>query len=292
MFMFITRLGSLKIFLFWFDSVLGSNCIVVQRNIYKAAFHIEFMKKAGRVFAFALLSLFLISMFAGVVSADAITDAVRSGWDSLTSSSSNTGFLKFLLTSLIVMIVYSVVSFLPFVPEGKDYINWIIAAIVGILSFMYVDALYIQTIVSNYEALGIALTSILPLVIIILFTYRLREEHPEMASLINKPLIVLFTTYLIFRWYVLFKEGSGLTIIYAIAVIVSFGWLLFEKWIYVKIAKAFLKGDVDSAKDMYESEIAAKLRRLYDLRTTASGRSLTGIDKQIAELEDKLKNMH
>jgi len=249
------------------------------------------MKKGLKVFAVLALSLFLISMIAGVVSAGPLNELVskfsQKGFG--LGESAKEGLTKFLLVALVIMMVYSITLFLPFVPAGKEYIGWIISIIVGILSFIYVDPIEIKAIVSNYEALGIALTSILPFVIIIVFTYKMREGYPEMASLINKPLLVIFILYLMYRWVDLYNQGSDLAIMYFITAIITFGWLLAEKWIYFKIAKAFLRGDVDEAKDMYMGEVAGKLRKLYDLRTTASGTTLVKLDKQIAELEEILK---
>ena len=46
---------------------------------------------------------------------------------------------KILLMTLVVLIIYSIMSFMPFAPRGKDYINWLIAIIVGVLSFLFVS---------------------------------------------------------------------------------------------------------------------------------------------------------
>jgi len=182
-----------------------------------------------------LLSLFMISMIAGVVGANAFTDFMSDiGKDGKflpnvfgSTPESQTGIAKILLITLVVLLVYSVADSLPFLGGvEKEGVRWAFSIIVGILSFMFVTTDIIRAILTNYEALGVALTSIIPLIILMVFVARLRTTHAAIANVVDKPLFLIFGIYLFVRWVSLAGEGNGYAWIYIITAGISVIWAL------------------------------------------------------------------
>ncbi len=204
-----------------------------------------------KLLVIGILGLFMFSMLA-VVSASKFSDF----WDDNmkgdkafmpglfgSDEKSQAGLAKILLITLVVLMVYAIGDKLPFLGgEGKDTIRWVFSIIVGILSFMFVSKDAIMALVSNYEALGFALTSIIPLVILMMFFWELRDNgHEVVAGLIEKPLLFVFAGYLVVRWLVLAGEGNAYVWFYIAGAAIALIWGFKSGDIW----KAFKKGKVE-----------------------------------------------
>ncbi len=142
-----------------------------------------------------------------------------------------TGLGKILLATLVVLLVYSIASFVPFISERGETIQWLFAIIIGALGFLFVSPENIQFIMSNYEALAIALTTILPLLIIIGFSLRIATDENytlSWATFISRFAIVLFIIYDIGRWLTISWNPSGptpeLAWVYPLSLIIALIW--------------------------------------------------------------------
>jgi len=81
-------------------------------------------------------------------------------------------FEKFLLFAILVAIVYVAVSKAPFFNKDNKPLKgviWTISFIVPILSIRYIDMGWLNTILMTYQAFGIAMTTLLPLIIYFFF---------------------------------------------------------------------------------------------------------------------------
>lgn len=156
-----------------------------------------------------ILGLFLTTFFIGVVSAvdDPTTEAkglFASLGDIQVGQQTRTGIAKVLLMALVAMIVYSISDFLPFVGENNS-VKWGVSIVVAILAFLFVPMADIQGLLTTYEAMGIVLTSIVPLVILFVFSVQFETKMKNLhkvrgvalAKLLNAFLFVGFIIYLV-----------------------------------------------------------------------------------------------
>lgn len=215
------------------------------------------MKSQHKFFTFLLLGIFLsLILIVPLVKADTLMQRIfGKGLPDLSkglSDDTKATISKFLLGILVVLIVYSVTAFLPFFPEDKPSLQWIFSIVIAVLGFMFISAGDIKYILTTYEALGIMLASIIPLIILLTFTYKLREKQPAMAGIVNKILIIGFIIYAGFKW--LFTDITPgqptptLSWLYPVTVITALIWLGIEKKVWEKFRKEKDKAAVEDAK--------------------------------------------
>lgn len=265
-----------------------------QRKVYKQLFSSLSMKKGVQRFALLLLALYIVSfMSLSFVSAvdpapgstsevggsDTLTDSARSAvatgvqktttlGERLFGVFKNTGGIskdtqllltKLLLIFLVVIIVYAIATFLPFFPPAQPGIRWVFAIIIGILAFIFVKPEEIEVLLKTYEALGIALTTIIPLVILLTFTYELQQNSPGIAIIVNKVVLIIFFGYLLFQWVTLEvpvnKDAPALAWLYPICAVITLFWLLGEGYFSKKIKKAEIKAEQEKAEEATDDAI-------------------------------------
>ncbi|MFH1501205.1 MAG: hypothetical protein ABIE22_04645 [archaeon] len=258
-------------------------------------------KEAYRVLGILLISVIMISLLAGIVAAAPQTTLgaeIASWFSGLGGASTQTKetISKVLLTALVIVLVYSIASFLPFFPEKQDWIKWIFAAIVGVLSFMFVGGEDIQFILTNYEALGIMLTSIIPLAILLAFSWQIHTRYPESVAMkfLIKLLLAGFVIYLIFRWFTLSYTVGGtatssapiLRYVYPITIIAALLWLAFEKKAWRMLRKAETATEIQSTQNV---ELERALARMDDLKQRLGRAPNKGLRTQIERDIEKQK---
>ncbi len=139
------------------------------------------------------------------------------------------GIAKILLVALVVIFVYSILEFIPLFSE-KTGLQWAVAVIVGLLSFLFVSYDNIKFILANYEALGIALTTIIPLIILIAFTLNMQmdKRYGMWKTFINKFFIVLYIVYVLYAWLTISWDDSNptpaLAWVYPLSLIIALIW--------------------------------------------------------------------
>ncbi|MEM3405373.1 MAG: hypothetical protein QW117_00130 [Candidatus Pacearchaeota archaeon] len=254
------------------------------------------MKKISKIFTLLLISLFLITILINVVSAQTAEDKIKSFFSNInkqTSGLSNdvkTGIAKILLTILIILLVYSIISFIPIINTNPG-IGGLISVIVGILSFIFVKPEDILGILVTYEAMGVILTTFFPLVIIIIFTVRLREANAVMATFVNKMIIAGFAVYVAVKWFTL-PVNAVMTWVYPITLIVSIMWLFLERWIYWKIIGSALSGNTEEFKKQTIVLNEMKIRELQEkLDKAVTEKEREELQKRIDQLKKNNKKL-
>jgi hypothetical protein len=228
-----------------------------------------------------LLGLFMISMFAGIVSAGTLWDRFSSG--DIMSDETKGGISKILLIVLVVLLVYSVAEALPFLGGDKEGVRWAFSIVVGILSFIFVSTEMVMTILTTYEALGIALTSFVPLIILMVFMWQLKEDHAAIAGFIKNPVYILFITYLVYKWIFTLEENP-LQIIYLVAAITALIWMFVEDRAHKKLDKEKKKEERAQAANNVEDAVAGA----GELGAAHKGLSQTTHGKQLEfDFKDK-----
>ena len=153
------------------------------------------MKKAGKIVALVLLSLFAISMLANFVAALNITD-IPTSLKNLFTATDPGDFLgklispSILFAVLIFLIIFTIVSVLPMIKSASKGIRIAIAVVVALLSSAFISPDIIRPLINQYSALGITISFVLPFILIFYF---IKETVPR-NQLIQK---VIWTIYFI-----------------------------------------------------------------------------------------------
>ncbi len=245
------------------------------------------MKKGTTILALVILSLFLVSIIAGVISAQEQTNILKEAGNFFSSNSgifnevSKASFSKFLLVVLLILIIYSAADMIPFLSTATEGLKWAVSIIIGILGFIFVSPENVAFILTNYEAMGIAITTIIPLLVIFGFTVKLQKDHPTTAAFINPFVLILFSLYCFTKWITIYWQPGNvpeLAYLYPISLILTVIWLFTEKYI---------------ARWLTKQEIIAKTEEAENLTTKATkgaGVLANTLDKMAAEAEQLKKN--
>ena len=248
-------------------------------------------KETAKVFAVMLLSVFMFSLIAGVLVAGQTTPApsesktlselfsVNNLKESLVSLftlekiadlNTRNAIAKFLLTILLILLVYSVADFMPFFPEGKEWIKWAVAFVVAILAFIFVkDVSAITKIL--YEPMGIAIVSIIPLIVVIAFTLKMRDKSPQMAFIVNKIVIILFVLMMLINAVRGMLNGQGLAWIYLVTAIVGGIWMYAERSVWAKLFEYRVQGFIEQGFMLSDAQKLAKIQTLREQADTLDG---------------------
>jgi len=140
-------------------------------------------------------------------------------------------FVQFLFFVLLFMMLYSIVGLV------FRKFNFMIAFIITILAFMGMDEGTLESVFLNYGAMGITVTVVLPVLILLAFTYRIYEKaylgksstSPFYAEMFNLVFLVFFGVFFIryagdgekvidimriFSGWILISLGIGQTVLY------------------------------------------------------------------------------
>jgi len=157
-------------------------------------------------FALILIALIVLSfVVTSFVSADAFTDSILS-----LGKTANDYFLlkddtygsigaigKWLILLLIVTLIYSSFSFVEF-PENTG-MKILLSVIIGFLSTILISQQEVVTIIISYTALGIALVTFLPILILGFFTMVVATKAKPIGIFLQKILWILYSVYLFIK---------------------------------------------------------------------------------------------
>jgi len=119
-------------------------------------------------------------------------------------------------------------------------LKWAFSLVVATLSFLFVRPETITGIVGTYEALGVVLTSIIPLLIILGFTIKLRasDKWGAYAGLINKVLLIGFFLWMILKYA---DDSTKFSTFYLGTALIALVWVFIEKKAWKWLSLAALK---------------------------------------------------
>ena len=216
----------------------------------------------------------LLGIFMPVVSAqsDPIFQSFKNAFSSMLGfffGEVNSGellFVKFLVFLLILVMVKYALNRIPAF-EGKRSLIAIISIIVSLLAVRYMtsDAL-VNMIWLPYGALGIVLSSILPLII---FFYFIESID---SSIIRKvgwvAFVVIYTALAILRWSVLIirepgiLQGYSLAWLYLIIAAISLLMIIFDKQVRMKMVLGAIRRGEDTHSLVLKTELQEELRKI------------------------------
>jgi hypothetical protein len=161
-------------------------------------------------------------------------------------------FAQFLFMTLLFLLIYEIVELVPFLSYKM---NFPVALVVTILAFITIDANQIQMMLLSYESMGVIITVILPVLILLSFTFSMYkrayegkgDKSPFYAEMFNLVFLVFFGIFFI-------KYSSSEEAPIAFMRFVS-GWVLIglgiaQTIIYKLFANIFskFKSDSENAK--------------------------------------------
>lgn len=234
-----------------------------------------------RVLTFVFASLLVLSLFAGVVSAqdsqsgESILDKVLSGSSEVGSSLGSQldkinqeGFQRFLLLLIVVLVVYSVFGFLPFF-GNKKFVTFIASVAVGILSVWYLSPAEITASFFAYGALGITLSVLLPFFALFVISKRSADSG---YTFLSRFLWVAFAIVLVLRYLTAVNLGTFATILFPLLIIASLLMVVLERYIFRSLAKSSLKDSISSGIiDARSARSATMFRELKEWNDMPDG---------------------
>ncbi len=162
-------------------------------------------------------------------------------------------FANFMFFILLFMMLYSIVGFV-----FKKF-NMGISFIITLLAFMGMDEGAIRAIMLNYEAMGITITVILPILILLAFTFRIYQRAYEGKSKTSPFYAEMFNAVFLIFFGVFFIRHSGSEEGFIAGMRFVSGWILIGMGIgqgvlYRVFSEWFHAWKVEADKDKREME--------------------------------------
>lgn len=213
------------------------------------------MKKSSKVLGLIILGAILSLSLIGIVSAadnpaatfiNKLSEIITKifGGETNYDYISNILSPQVLFGVLIFLVIFAVVSQISLF-AGKTWLEVTVSIVVGLLAGGFINPAWIQPLLNQYEALGVAITFIVPFIGIFFF---LKEVAPT-NQLVQKFVWFVYLMALIFTYILNFGKMAGLGawphIIYLFMGIASIILLVKGKSIYKKIWENELENAFD-----------------------------------------------
>lgn len=149
---------------------------------------------------------------------------------------------NFLVGFVYFLVVFNIVGFLPFFKE--TWMKFLVSIGVAILGFLFMDQNQINIIIGQYEALAVALTSVLPILLLFMFVFHLETEKRKgkvSASVVNIIILILMISLGVYFTYKIFTVDSTKIIWYGVALVVIIVLFFVKDQLFEKIVSSMIK---------------------------------------------------
>jgi len=273
------------------------------------------MKKGTRILALTLFSLVLVSFLVGVVSAaeelvnvDAVNAAKAGTSDIATSTlvdqvkslfsgdiTSWTDFLDNLFSPqvlfgiLIFLIIFAIFSSITLFRD-KPGINVAVSIIVSILAAGFINPLWYSGIINQYQSLGIAISFLIPFVLLFYFIKEIIPTQRTFQHLVWGVYFVIVVTNFIINYGTIQNDATAKAL-YWITGGLSLIMLIFGHTIINMLFKEELKSAM--SENIREAEAALTAEIIYDRKRLSglSGVARTAVENAIKRNESALKKL-
>ncbi len=110
----------------------------------------------------------------------------------------NTAFIKILVLLLVIVLFYSIFSYVNF-PESR-VLQFIIALVLGVLSTLLISSEELYAALISYQALGISITLFFPIFVLSLYTFVVATRNNNGIGLLTQQILwIIFGAYLFLR---------------------------------------------------------------------------------------------
>lgn len=244
------------------------------------------------LFSLFLLGFIVLCFVVPAVSAESILDKLtsKSGTDISTSFGNlvnSNGFVVFLLFVLVAVIVYSIAEFLPFIGQ-HGWVAGVISVVIAILATFYLNTEEVQSILLSYGALGIVLTVIVPFFAIAAVS---KKSYDSGYPFLSKFIWAAFLIVLSIRFFTVDSDkiGNFGYVMYSLFAAAALAMIIMERWIYFKMFKMAMRGEVDQAKRFYIDDLTVKLERAQaELADARTPNAQAAAQRKVADLEAKI----
>ncbi len=250
-------------------------------------------KEMSKIFVFVVLGLIIASFLVGVVAAQTSRpiDIIRNLFQGFNTEDFRLYSAQFLFLMLVTLIIYAISNFIPFLEQSHPGLRFMVALIIGILSTLYLAPEEIYTALLGYEALGIALTTVIPLIVLLTFTIQWDTRYPEHVWFTVVIWVAFLAAYLIkyYQQLLLWLTGQetqiggfGLLFV-AITFITSIIMITAGGYVSRLIFRRRLKGLIHKGAIRSDAERTGLISRLEQLKV-ASPELAAEFDEQINKL--------
>jgi len=235
------------------------------------------MNKKSLILSFVIASLFFSAGFASALDYGGVYFNLRSGGEKAIQMTTDffgplfsallggyNGdmmlFEKFLLFILVISIVYFSLSRVPGFSEAKSeavFARWTVAIVIGILGVRFMDYVWLNTILMQYELLAIVLTSIIPFVIYFFFLEGMDEHVLRVIGWI------LFIMIYFGLWATI--DVPTRAEVYLWTMIASVACLIFDNTIHRYYLMQRIKASGAEDRATYTAEIRKRIDEIRDL---------------------------
>ncbi len=218
------------------------------------------MVDTKRIFVFVLLGMILVSMVGIVGAADLTDEAIEAAETSVTFAS---GFFGTLLTPLfgekemlsrvffallLGMIIYSVISVM--FKESSKAIQWIISFAITSIALLGLPSNFLEAVRTSYGAMGAAILVMIPFIIILIFSLRVRS-----VLLARMTWIFYAAYYLVMYFYQIITQEGGWITTESIPYLAGFAGGVAVFFFMGGIRRLIFKGEIEGIREMGEKGI-------------------------------------
>ncbi|MFH0711673.1 MAG: hypothetical protein V1889_00950 [archaeon] len=212
-----------------------------------------------KVFVFVLFAMFLSSMV-GVWGADLTDDAIAAAESSVTFASGFFGTIlsplfgetemlsRVFFALLLGMIIYSVISVM-FKGSSKT-IQWIISFVITALALLGLPSNFLEAVRTSYGAMGAAILVMIPFIIILIFSLRVRS-----VLLARMTWVFYAAYYLVMYFYAIITMNGGWITTESIPYLAGFVGGVFVFFFMSGIRRLLFKGEIEGIREMGEKGI-------------------------------------
>jgi hypothetical protein len=194
-------------------------------------------------------------------------------------------FAKLLFLVIVFGLVWIAVRQFP-VLNKYTWVTVLISVAVALLSVRFLSSsAIIDTILLPYSVLGVAVTSLVPLIIYFFFVEKGLESYPILRKIAWIFAAVVFGVLYVVR----FNNLGSYAYIYLIAAVLSLIFLWFDGTIRKWFAKSRMDSAVRGSKSQMMRELRRELRKLHkDWREGDYGENKATYRSEVKELESRI----
>lgn len=187
------------------------------------------------------------------------------------SLSVSTNVTKYLFILLITLFIWSVLESSGFIQS--NLVRWLISFIVSFLAVSFFTTETLNLVLLNYEALGLTLLFLFPILILMLFTWRVIAHFRNPGAVLFQWLAWgIYGLFLIYRLIADWSQlGNGAARgIFIAAIALTFFMFIGNKWARQILGKEYTQSEIESAVATEERAAALTKARADALRREAS----------------------
>lgn len=219
------------------------------------------------LFAFTI-ALFSIIIISNVISAADPNDLAKSAVEGISKAITewfagivNNQLSKVLFGILLALLIYSILDFSGII--NQNLIKVSISVIVSFLSIAYLTPTEIWLILASYNAMGATLLTLIPIMILMLFSYRMILVGGAKGVIFQYLIWIFYGIFLTIKILIqIFGEGwftNGIVgVLYIVGLIITLIAIFFNKPIRTWLGSEYLNEEIRDAKETFERARVAK----------------------------------